>query len=109
MFSLTHRERKVLLFIAALIFTGSILRFFHLCGKEAVPGEVISSPLNVNVNVASWEELKSLPGIGAAIAGRIIAYRLKHGQFQDLEDLKKVKGIGDKKADLLNKHVTFGR
>jgi competence protein ComEA len=48
----------------------------------------------VDVNVATLEELNSLPGIGPAYAQRIIEYRTTHGPFQDIEDLAQVKGIG---------------
>lgn len=55
----------------------------------------------VNINTATVQELDSLKGIGPAIAQRIIDYREAHGSFKNLEDLKKVSGIGDKKfADL---------
>ena len=55
----------------------------------------------VNVNTAAAEELARLPGVGEALAERIIAYREENGPFRRAEDLMKVKGIGEGKfADM---------
>ena len=51
----------------------------------------------VNINKAGDEELQKLPGIGPAMAGRVIAYRQESGGFQTPEDLMQVSGIGEKK------------
>lgn len=52
-------------------------------------------PPPVDINTATSEELQTLPGIGPAIAERIIAYREEHGSFASVEDLLNVKGIGE--------------
>ncbi len=57
----------------------------------------VSSPLNINT--ASAKDLQLLPGIGPKIAQRIVDYRAKNGPFSSVDDLKKVKGIGDKKLE----------
>lgn len=48
----------------------------------------------LNVNRAAEAELESLPGIGPALAGRIVASRRAEGDFERVEDLLRVPGIG---------------
>jgi len=50
----------------------------------------------ININTASLIELQTLPGVGATIATSIIEYRTQNGNFQSIQDLKKVSRIGDK-------------
>ena len=50
----------------------------------------------ININTAPAEELMKLQGVGEAIAARIVEYREKNGPFEKIEDVMKVKGIGEK-------------
>jgi competence protein ComEA len=60
----------------------------------------------VNLNTATLDQLESLPGIGPALAQRILAYREQHGPFRRVEDLLKVSGIGAKRLADLRPKVT---
>ena len=51
----------------------------------------------ISINEASKQQLEQLPGVGEALAQRIVAYRKEQGKFQSIEDLKNVSGIGEKK------------
>ena len=62
---------------------------------EAPPEE----PAMVNINTASAEELATLEGIGDVIAQAIVEYRDANGPFKSIEDVKNVKGVGEKKFE----------
>ena len=49
----------------------------------------------VNINTATAEELKALPGIGPSKAAAIVEYRTQNGKFKSVDELKNVKGIGE--------------
>ncbi|MFH1215542.1 MAG: helix-hairpin-helix domain-containing protein [Pseudomonadota bacterium] len=55
-----------------------------------------SALAGVNINTADVTALEALPGIGAAKAKAIIDYRATNGNFKSIDDLKNVKGIGEK-------------
>jgi competence ComEA-like helix-hairpin-helix protein len=65
-------------------------------------------PGPVNVNTATSQELQRLPGIGPAMATRIIEHRTQHGPFRTVSDLLAVKGIGEKTLAKLAPLVTVG-
>jgi competence protein ComEA len=60
----------------------------------------------VNINTAQAEELERLPGIGRALAARIIAFREEYGPFRRAEHLIMVRGIGDRRFRRLRPFIT---
>ena len=52
-------------------------------------------PGKININTATEEDLKTLDGIGDSLAKRIIEYRNISGEFNQIEDLMKISGIGE--------------
>ncbi len=67
--------------------------------NEAVTGKV-------NINTATSSELQTLNGIGEAKAKAIIEYREKNGNFEKIEDIKNVSGIGDSVYDKIKDNIT---
>lgn len=73
---------------------------------ETVPEETVSFP--VNINTADVDTLTALPGIGQVLAERIVAYRQQNGPFRAIEEITKVEGIGEKKAEAILELITVG-
>ena len=60
----------------------------------------------VNINTASAEQLKTLPGIGDAVAGKIVKYREENGAFKAKEDIMNVSGIKEKLFSKIKDQIT---
>ena len=72
-----------------------------------VPQETFMPEVSlVNLNTASVEELMELPGIGKELARRIVEYRVEHGDFETVQALMEVSGIGESKVAGLEDWVT---
>jgi competence protein ComEA len=67
--------------------------------------QLLALGLALDLNRAGAEDLDALPGIGPALAQRIIAYRQDRGPFKKVDDLEKVSGIGPKKLEQLRAYV----
>ena len=58
------------------------------------PDTETSAGVRIDLNRAGTKELQSLPGIGPALAQRILDSRIREGRFQTPEDLLRVRGVG---------------
>jgi len=58
-----------------------------------------------NINTATVEELSALKGIGESTAQKIVEYRKMH-KFSSVEEIMKVKGIGQKKFDSIKNELS---
>ena len=124
-FAFTKNEQKVFLFLGIVMVVGAVLRLYqdHMSTEKqfdysrsnsvfaarskGIEFDTISkhapvlSVKKVNINTASKHELMQLPGIGDAMAERIILFRTENKRFTTVDELRKVKGIGDKKFEKL--------
>ncbi len=73
-----------------LLGVGSALAFSQGSSTNA------SDEARVNLNTATVEQLVELPGVGQAVAARIVAYREANGSFGKIEEVMNVRGIGEK-------------
>lgn len=90
---------------------------FPLLTKAFSPGtDIVNTELAatapagklVNINTATAEQLQTLPGIGPALAQRILSYRAENGPFSSVAELTKIEGIGIKRLENLLGHITTG-
>jgi competence protein ComEA len=89
-------------------FAACLLVFSVLAIATASPWVAATEAPRVDINKADVQQLATLPGIGEAIAQRIVDFREEHGPFRRVEDLMKVKGIGEKSLEKIRPHVSVG-
>ncbi|MGH2562370.1 MAG: helix-hairpin-helix domain-containing protein [Thermomicrobiales bacterium] len=77
-----------------------------LADAQAPPASPVTSSAVINLNQANAAELESLPGIGPALADRIIAYRGENGPFRSVGELDEVQGISARMVEELRPLVT---
>ncbi len=67
--------------------------------------QLVTLGLALDLNQAEAADLDGLPGIGPALAQRIIEYREKNGPFKKIEDLQQVSGIGPAKLEKIKPYL----
>lgn len=75
--------------------------------KATQGGGAAAAP--VDINRATAAELTAVPGIGKVLAQRIVEFREKNGPFRRVEDLLKVKGIGEKSFEKFRAHIKVSK
>ena len=97
MFYLTPQERKFIAAIMIVFIMGAAVQL--LLRRDIAPVRWARSvrQFKININTAREDQLQMLPGIGAALARRIVDYRHENGPFKALEDLQDVNGLTAKR------------
>ena len=125
------KERRALMLLGGLAIAGHLI-LAAVTAPGTAPGAVelfdratdgdplaqrdrsvrLATPLGdgerVDADVASAEELGRLPGVGPALAKRIVADREKGGVFGQLSGLDRVPGVGPAMLERLRPHLSFG-
>lgn len=124
----TKNEQKVFLFLTVVLLAGVAVKAYKayiappertmfdytradslFLARSSVAADdsagMAAAPAVIELNSASKEQLMSLPGIGEAMAERIMLHRQEKGPFRRVEELRKVKGIGEKKFAQLKPHI----
>jgi competence protein ComEA len=77
-------------------------------GQSAEPAKASSgSNAKININLADEKALDGLPGVGPVMAKKIVDYRKANGRFSDIEELKNVPGISEKKYNSLKDRISI--
>jgi|WetSurMetagenome_2_1015567.scaffolds.fasta_scaffold203652_2 competence protein ComEA len=96
--------------LAIMIFIFAISASFSFAEGNA-KGEpskaAVQNAAKININKATVDQLKEINGIGESYAKGIVAYREKNGPFKKIEDIKEVKGIGDKLFEKIKDQITI--
>lgn len=132
-FSFTPQETKAVIFLIVILLIGSGVTLYKKYHPDFAPELLLKENRNtekkvlepakssnvpenislkitdkkINLNRATLRELDSLPGIGEELGKRILAYRESKGNFSSIEELKKIKGIGQKTFEKLKNLVTI--
>lgn len=108
-----RRRRLAVLMVCVMAVVLLTLSGAALAEKEAKGGQTQKAVASaagqtVNINTATVEQLATLTGVGQEIAQRIVEYRQANGLFKSVEQLKNVKGIGDKILEKNMGRLTVG-
>lgn len=102
MFDFTPQERQVVLFLITTALVGVGINYAAKVNAHIERMVKLDSRIaKIDLNKATDEELTMAPGISKAIAKKIIEYRASKEKLTDLEELKEIKGIGQRRLEKL--------
>jgi competence protein ComEA len=114
-FAFTKNEQKVFFFLAVVMLIGAGIKFVRNYTAEDInqhfdysqTDSIFTERSKRIEQLSDTSDAKpvSLPGIGESMAERILLYRQDNGKFKTITDLKKIKGIGDKKFERLKEFI----
>ena len=96
--------------LAAGVLTGLLAVAASAAPPEAAKGAPAAAKAGaVDLNSASEAQLQEVPGIGPSLAKKIVEFRNENGPFKSVDDLLKVRGVGEKSLERLRPHLTVGK
>lgn len=114
-------EKKLIILLSAVLLAGAFILYVRhsrpFADIKVISGQAeyevpmkdvlrdIRERRRVNVNTDSMEELTGVPGIGERTYALIYEYRAEHGDFETLDDLINIKGIGKKKLEKMRPYL----
>ncbi len=117
----TPEECRLLLFILTILTIGSLIEYLSTPELLAILSKETESAVErsdevgdrsvglslapLDINQASADDFIALPGIGPALAGRILVARKKNGGFHTIDELLSIRGIGAKKFAAISELV----
>jgi len=121
--SFSKNEKKIIAFLSLFLILGITLKLtgvYNLPNKTKKVNNIDNKfeklaslykntdlkPNIININTSSEKELQRLKGIGPKIAKRIVEYRKKNGKFNRIEEIINIKGIGEKKFNIIKDRVS---
>jgi|DewCreStandDraft_4_1066084.scaffolds.fasta_scaffold01070_2 comEA protein len=102
---LSREEKVIILIIVISLISGCLIYFFTSFKSKIKKENIILTSTYVNINKADIDELDKLPGIGKTIAKRIVDYRGKNNGFKNIEELRNIKGITNKKLEKIKQYI----
>ncbi len=70
--------------------------------------DIVANENAININTASADELCEIKHIGKTIAGYIVDYRERFGEFNNIEQIKNIDGISDKLFEEIKPYINLG-
>jgi len=102
--------KNALKFGAAAAAMALVLALGSPPGASLSAAESASARANaIDINAASAEQLEAVPGLGPALAQRIVEFREKNGPFGSVDELLKVRGIGEKNLERFRDYLVAGK
>lgn len=100
------REAQIVLALFLTFTVGFLSRDAIRPQSSARPTESVASR-TLDLNRSGKSELELLPGVGPALAEKIVTERERSGPFRSVEELHRIPGIGEKTVDRLRPHLTI--
>jgi competence protein ComEA len=99
--------------VAALTLSAIVLVGVYWVVQRGASGRLIeidraarhTARFQIDVNEADWPEWSALPDIGETLARRIVESRQSDGPFADVEDLRRVRGVGPKTLERIKPYL----